>query len=299
MKIERLGLIIGKGANPEYGGNINGPCCILAPETSRSKFGKFFLYFSSHSSKAIKLAFSNQIAGPWRIYDDKVLDLKGYKDAYDHIASPDVFKDNENKLRMYFHARSRSRGREQWTYAAVSTDGINFEPLVDSPLAPFYMRIFYFRGEYYGITKGGNIWRSRDGLSAFEQGINLFDHSLSEEIWHNSSPSVRHLALDFEEEERLKIYFSRIGDFPERILETNVCLSPKDWNKWKVTEIREVIRPEEYYEGSGYKVRTSSSGPSIEEENALRDPYLFKYRNKKYLFYTVCGEYGIAVCELG
>jgi hypothetical protein len=48
----------------------------------------------------------------WRLPDAGVLHLSAFRDAYDYVASSDILSDEENRrLRMYFHARSRSRGR--------------------------------------------------------------------------------------------------------------------------------------------------------------------------------------------
>ena len=58
------------------------------------------------------------------------------------------------------------------------------------------------------------------------------------------------------------------------------------------------MRPEFDYEGANLPVTISTYGAANEPENALRDPHVFLYMNEKYLFYSVCGEQGIAVSRL-
>ena len=94
--------------------------------------GKFYLYFADHAGSRIKLAYADKISGPWTLYEGGVLDLAAFTDAYDHVASPDIFIDYaKNEVRLYFHARLHERGREQWTFAATSSGGLNFRPATD------------------------------------------------------------------------------------------------------------------------------------------------------------------------
>ena len=271
---------------------------MLVPDWCSKRLGKFYLYFSDHSGDHIELAFSDKISGPWKVKNGGVLDLKNFSNAYDHIASPDIFVSNKRKtITMYFHSRARSKGREQWTFAAISKDGLNFSKPIDRPLAPFYLRVFFFDGFVYGISKGGNLWRSEDGVTDFELGTNLFYPDSKYDYWQNEAGSIRHVAVD-KNGFILDIYFSRIGDCPERILRSSIELNKSDWREWKTKEVVEILKPEEDYEGKDINLSPSVSGPANFAENALRDPYLFSYHSSKYLFYTVSGEKGIAVCDL-
>src|SRR3989344_884408 len=243
IKVKRIGLVI-SGNDMPIGerDNINGPCCIEVPRWCKQRLGRFYLYFADHQGHHIKLAFSNQLHGPWSIYAGGVLNLSRFTDAYDHVASPDIYIDHENKrIRLYFHARSRMKARQQWTFAAVSDDGINFDDLHDRPLAPFYLRVFRKHGYFYGMSKGGNLWRSEDGLSSFEKGHNPFRPELSDELWHNDPGSIRHVALNAIGD-RLEVYYSRIGDAPERILSSRINISDPDWTHWRADTDKEIIR---------------------------------------------------------
>ena len=298
VTVERLGLIVSSDFQPGAGDNINGPCCIEVPSWCSDRLGRFYLYFADHAGVHIKLAYADEIAGPWALRAGGVLDLSGFTDAYDHIASPDVFIDAKTKeLHLYFHARSHAHGREQWTFAARSSDGLHFRPAADRALAAFYLKTFPYRGQLYGMSKGGNLWRSTDGLSPFEAGGNPFDRNLSQDHWHNELGSIRHVGLCLDGT-CLNVYFSRIGDAPERILRSHIDLGDLDWESWAASPPEEVLRPEESYEGADFPVAVSLSGPARGPENALRDPHILSYLGENYMFYSVCGEQGIAVGKL-
>lgn len=280
------------------GNNINGPCCIEVPFWCDDPKGRFYLYFSDHAGDCIKLAYADDIVGPWSISDDAVLDFSGFSDAYDHMASPEIYIDHDaREIRLYFHARSKSRGREQWTFLANSRDGERFIKCVDEPLAPFYLKLIYWKNCFYGITKGGNLWYSNDGLSAFHPGGNPFDRSLSNEIWHNSPGSIRHVGLSINDN-ILSVYFSRIGHAPERILRSNIDILDSNCMNWIAGPEEEILRAEVEYEGVSMPIANSTSGPSLTFENALRDPHIINIQNETYMFYAVGGESGIAICKL-
>ena len=225
------------------------------------------------------------------------MDLSGFKDAHDHNGSPDVFIDNNNKeLLLYFHAPSKIK-HQQWTYVASSKDGVRFSKKSDQPLAPFYMRVFQWRGHVYGMTKGGNLWRSRSGTEPFEAGPNPFNIRLSDEIWHNEDGSIRHVALS-RAKARMYVFYTCIGDSPERIYCSWMDISDPNWLSWRVQNRSEVMRPTEGYEGANLVLGKSSAGAAHEPENALRDPYVMTVGGKNYLFYSVQGEQGIAVSQV-
>ena len=58
------------------GSNINGPRIIRMPNWCKNKLGKYYLYFSDHKGKYIRLAFSDNLTGPWKLYSPGVLNLK-------------------------------------------------------------------------------------------------------------------------------------------------------------------------------------------------------------------------------
>jgi hypothetical protein len=95
----------------------------------------------------------------------------------------------------------------------------------------------------------------------------------------------------------LLVYFTRIGDAPERILRVSIDISG-DWSGWQVSDLREILAPAESYEGATLPARASVSGAATGPENALRDPHVLQHMGENYLFYSVCGEMGIAACQL-
>ena len=100
----------------------------------------------------------------------------------------------------------------------------------------------------------------------------------------------------------LHIFLSVIGAAPESILHTTMSLSG-DWQNWKVGAFNEVLRPEARYECPDWPVRASEVGEIYGAARQLRDPALYVEktaagRNRLTLFYTVCGEQGVAAAEL-
>ena len=47
------------------GDNINGPSLIKVPNWVKNPLGKYYLYFSHHDGKYIRMAYSNNIEGPY------------------------------------------------------------------------------------------------------------------------------------------------------------------------------------------------------------------------------------------
>jgi hypothetical protein len=297
MKITRFGLVISPEImSLEDASNINGPCCIRVPDWCNNKFGKYYLYFAHHSGKYIRMAYADKLEGPWTELKGGVLELDGLIDAHHHIASPDIYIDSHNKeIRMYFHAPSYIK-KQQWTYLATSKNGLKFSQYSSQTLAPFYLRIFYHNNFFYAITKGGNIWYSKSGLNSFTPLHNPFNRKLDNEIWHNEVGSIRHVGL-LNLNPTLYIFYTKIGDSPEEILCGSIDLS-KPAEKWKVSNINAILKPEMDFEGAKLKLMPSKAGKSKVEENALRDPFIFEDDGKIYLFYCVKGEFGIALSEL-
>ena len=85
------------------GNNINGPSLIKVPDWIENPLGKYYLYFAHHEGNHIRMAYSDTIDGDWKVYDKGTLKLEE-SECRDHIASPDVHVDNENKrIVMYYH----------------------------------------------------------------------------------------------------------------------------------------------------------------------------------------------------
>ena len=72
MRVERL------GGNPivtpgdRIGENINGPSVIRVPDWVEDPLGRYYCYFAHHAGSFIRLAYADDMAGPWEIYDPGV-----------------------------------------------------------------------------------------------------------------------------------------------------------------------------------------------------------------------------------
>lgn len=277
------------------GSNINGPSLIRVPDWITNRLGDYYLYFAHHSGKYIRLAYADKLEGPWKIHEPGTLRLEEAPGCKGHIASPDVIVDEERRqIRMYFHGPAKVAPGQK-TFVAVSADGLRFKAS-DEILGIFYWRVFHWENWWYAMGKGGLLYRSRDGLTHFEQGPNPFPSSdLRDQNYNNAGP--RHLALHLVGE-TLWVYYSSIGDSPERILRNRIALTP-DWSNWKTSAPQEVLRPETTYEGADLPVKPSAAGAMKGREHALRDPAIFVDTDGRvYLLYSVAGEAGIAIAEL-
>ncbi len=299
IKIKKLGLIFDPKIIPKnQRKSICNPCLIKTPTWFKNKLGKYYLYFADHKGKFIKLLYSDHLDKGWKFFNKKILQIntKTKYDAFNHIASPEVYiNNNEKKIYMFTHSHSRSK-IGQWTYLSLSKDGLSYISKFDQPLAPFYFRLFKYKKYYYGIVKGGDLWRSKNIDTKYTQCQNLLSKKKSASTLHNKNRSIRHLGI-LREKENLYCVFSRIGDCPERIFYTKFHLS-KNYSDWKFQKIKEILRPTFPYEGSNLKLKKSKPGDAPKAENALRDPYLFKNKNKTYLIYCVKGEKNFALSEI-
>ncbi len=281
--------ILTPDSDPAIGTNLNGPSLIRVPAWVQQPLGKYYLYFASHAGTYIRMAFSNSVKGPWKVYVPGVLRLEDVKPCFGHIASPDVHVDNERKqIRMYFHGPARKDGTSigQMTLAALSSDGLTFKAREDI-LGPSYFRVFQWGGYYYAMARAGEMFRSRDGLTPFEKGPNPFSD--------DPHFTVRHVAVTLDGD-GLTVYYSRIGDNPECIQVSQIRLTD-DWHNWKPTPPRQVLTAEREYEGSKLPIEASRAGRARMPLHQLRDPAVYREGKRTYLLYSVAGESGIAMAE--
>lgn len=276
-------------SNETIGDNLNGPSVIRAPAWLKQPLGRYYLYFAHHHGDFIRLAYADRLDGPWKIYEPGTLKLSEASACYDHIASPDVEVDDaRQEIRMYFHCPSGARKKMvQSTFLATSKDGLHFSA-GDKLLGPSYFRVLEWGGYVYAFSRDGSLFRASEHAGPFEAGPSLFKHSR-----HHL---VRHVAVDLRGD-TLWVYYSRIGDRPERIMVSRIKLDP-DWKKWSATYPEDVLKPDMAYEGSNLPMVTSKPGEVREPAPALQDPAIFRDGNKTYLFYVASGERAIAAAEL-
>ena len=263
------------------GDNINGPSLIRVPEWLPNPLGRYYLYFGHHRGTYIRLAYADDLGGPWRMYEPGVLDLE---DAFfrRHVASPDVHVDADaGRIRMYYHGVEEGQG--QMTRVALSDDGLRFVARPEI-VGLFYFRAFPWQGMTYGVVMRGVFYRSEDGLGAFEQGPTLFGEN------------QRHCALQLDGDV-LTVYYTNAEDCPERILASRIRLEG-DWHDWRASEPEEVLAPELEYEGADLPLEPSRRGDIQVRARQLRDPCIFREDGQTYLLYAVAGEHGIAIARL-
>jgi len=278
--------IITPHMDSRMGENINGPSVIRVPDWVKNPLGRYYLYFGHHNGTYIRLAYSDKIAGPWKMHEPGVLPLADSGFA-GHLASPDILIDHAaKKIRLYFHGSDHDTSNHdvmQPSRLAVSEDGLNFK-LHDEIIENPYLRVFQHDGWYHGIAMPGIFYRSRDGLNAFEEGPKPFE------------ANVRHYAV-LKRDETLLVFYSRIGDRPERILCTCLDISG-DWKYWKCSDPVEVLAPEMDYEGGNLPLVASAVGMAYERKRELRDPAIYEEGGETYLLYSVAGESGIGLAEI-
>ena len=304
------------------GHNVQGPSLIRVPDWVSNPLGRYYLYFADHKGDHIRLAIAEHLEGPWTIHAPGALNLAQSRfltqppdvpagtthaslvgqrpgmapehtpgvtsmlaDATcPHIASPDVHVDHaRQRIVMYFHGLAGFQF--QRTRVAVSNDGLHFDTL-EPLLGPTYFRAFQWQGCTYALAMPGLMLRSSDGLSSFEAGPRVFDE-----------PLQRHTALRVRPSGELEVFWTRVGDVPERILVSRIALG-SDWTQWRAGPAQEVLRPEHDWEGADLPLAPSwRSGIDI-PVHQLRDPALFEESGRTWMLYAVKGESGIALAEL-
>ncbi|MEM6333227.1 MAG: hypothetical protein AAF823_07815 [Planctomycetota bacterium] len=225
-------------------------------------------------------------------------------------------------------------GRTQRSYAAWSQDGLDFNPgQYGIELGGPYARAFFYKGRGYLMTDHGSQQRpeSPEGLytepyarpaklgSDGRPRITLHDRIeailRSDPGFIGRDPDFRHHAVGVEDD-TLFWWFTlrrepqevvdRIGS-GEVIYEATVDLASEDWSRWNVTDLRLVLVPEHDFEGADLPAEVSlpsrpveADGKTTRRVNELRDPGYFKdpISGRKFLYYGVAGEYGLAVAEL-
>ena len=310
IRAVRLSLepIVRAHMDDRMGANVNGPSLIRVPDWIEAPLGRYYLYFADHKGAYIRLACADRLAGPWRMHTPGTLTLATSHFAIErpdpaaisegtrreaagsieqdylhpHIASPDVHVDHDRReIRMYYHGMLADG--EQRTRVAVSTDGIAFEARPEI-LGNSYFRVFRHQGWHYALVMPGELRRSRDGLTGFESGPVLF------------CPEMRHAAVRCAGG-ALDVFWSRVGDAPERILHSRVWLDG-EWTQWHEGAARVVLEPELAWEGAGMSIEPSVRGEINRLVRQLRDPCLYEEGGRTYLLYCGGGESAIGIAEV-
>jgi hypothetical protein len=309
--------IISPDSHHSLGTNINGPSLVRVPDWVDGALGTYYLYFADHRGDHIRLAHGDALEGPWRVHPGGVIGLEqshfltappdAPPDDVDaalaftrellgdhelppgfihdltapHIASPDVRIDHEGRsFEMAFHGLE-ALGL-QLTRFAHSDDGLGFV-VHPEPIDGAYLRAFDHGGREYAITMPGRIHR-RVGPTEFESGPDVFPKS------------ARHSAVRVVGD-RIQIFWTRVGDAPERILVSEIDAS-RPWTEWKAGEAHELLRPEREWEGAALPLEPSRRSLAPGPVNQLRDPAVFEDGGRCFVVYAVAGESGLGIAEV-
>ena len=308
--------VIGPDIHPSIGINIQGPSLIRVPNWVENPLGKYYLYFADHKGLYIRLAYADNLTGPWQVHEPGSLRIEdsyftptrpeiseealaemiegrrasGSRTSHDlafeltqpHIASPDVHVNEESQqIIMYYHGLEGPGF--QHSRVATSNDGINFTAGSEN-IGRTYMRAFKYEQRTYALAMPGQFYRSENGFTNFEEGPRLF------------VPNMRHSAVVVRDN-YLYVFWTRVGDAPESIMLSTIDLRP-DWSKWQVSEERVVLRPERNWEGADAPVEPSVRSTAYGHVNQLRDPTLYIEDDVVYMLYAVAGESGIALARV-
>ncbi|MGB0922361.1 MAG: hypothetical protein ACPG06_05600 [Alphaproteobacteria bacterium] len=318
--------------------NINGPTLIKVPAWVKNPLGRYYLYFAHHKGRFLRLAYADSPTGPWTVHEPGVLDVSetpllqeladppltkneeleaavrhmgvteltvfarvgadakaaqeqrtekgelGRTEQSPHIASPDIYIDHANqRIVLFWHGLVE--GTVQMSGVATSADGLSFETKPGF-IAPPYLRYVNIRGRHIALTMPGLLYKAPDPLGPYEvRPQPLFDVTARHHAFHLVGNT-------------LYIFFTRVGDAPERILVTAVDVSSDDWADWQPGEVFEVMRPEAVWEGADLPIEPSVRGETTRREHALRDPHVFNDDGQLYLVYAGGGEDAIGIAEL-
>lgn len=277
----------------------NGPSLIRVPDWLPNPLGSYYLYYANHVGTYIRLAYADDLRGPWRIHEGGTLQLE-QTGFINHIASPDVRVDSANRrIAMYFHGVNPPEDRpiveqklkpfEYWfgcpqsSRTAVSSDGVNFDVIADIE-PPVYMRVFDHKGRYYCLSMPGFIFESKDGLNDWKAKGRLF------------RDEMRHCAV-LTRGDRLHVFYTCRGDAPEVIYHAAIEMTG-DASTWQVGPDTIILKPETEWEGATEPVEPSKGGGIRRRVNQLRDPAIFEDEGKVYLLYAGGGEECIGIAEL-
>jgi len=319
-RVAEAPIITGDLLPGDDGASINGPSLLRVPAWVKNPLGRYYLYFSHHAGKYLRLAYADRLEGPWKILPQGVLALDSQKTVTDHIASPQVVVDDASRrIFLYYHGVNpdpKAAGDDegnQVSGCAVSADGLNFTP-VGGVVGPAYLQVFPFAEKWYALNHTGVLRGAAGPEGPFKPVASLLGPEILESVdparlgEPGATPAaerpargpfrytIRHVGVGLRGR-RLDVYFTCVGHRPERILRTSVVLDgPPD--TWRARGVTEVLRPEKPWEGADQPLAYSRGGIARKRLNELRDPAILSDDGRTWLVYALAGEHGLGLAEL-
>ena len=308
MQVNKLGVIIDQTMfdNKDDGININGPCLIRVPSFIKNPLGKYYCYFAHHAGKYIRLAYSDKIEGPYKIYKNGTLHIKDTT-GFNHIASPDVHIDcNKQQIIMYYHCPYNNNITPQSTLSAISSDGLNFISNNSNIIYPYFRKFTYNNFDYGLAMKKdfkkhntteipyfGLSWKSapatnQKSVTAVLKKVNNNWIEIG-----NILPFSRHACIMITD--KIYILYTTVGDNPEHI---QICELLINRNNIQTNNSKKFIEPDTEFEYDNIHSKPSVYGVTYDNVKELRDPYIFNENSNYYLLYTIGGEKGIAIAKI-
>ena len=330
----------------DEGENINGPSLIripdwISPANRANRSAVYYLYFADHVGDYVRMAWAENITGPWHLYQIGSNVARGNRGVLDnggrdinvgngivieenHLASPDVHVDNENRqIILYFHSGSSTffNGEEmngQFTWVATSPDGLDFNDRIEPVrLSTSYVRVFEHDNELYAFDNSSSPKRALDADNPWEPPSNYYSGATLSSLWETRSGSftqepieenlglsraelrVRHTAVRVVGNE-LQVFYTRRGDSPERVMMSTVDLRAGDFENWEFSfPPAELLTATSGWEGGQYEPEPSETSAAPENVNQLRDPYVFEDSDGSlYLIYAGSGEDGLGIAAM-
>lgn len=304
--------IIHAKLDPSIGDNIQGPSLIRVPSWIAEPLGEYYLYFADHKGEYIRLAYADDLKGPWHIhapgslhlrdscfptksipkpdgfsvsqsqFPTKLLHSREYEASTPHIASPDVLinHDSETIFMLYHGLESYARQR---TRLATSQDGISFQ--AEEPiLCSTYLKVVPFKDKHLGMVMPGIVFKLESLRGPYEGGTQIFP------------PEARHHAL-LVNQDRLFVFWTEVGEAPEHIKVTCITFS-NDFSIKEINEMGSILKPETEWEGAFEPNEPSVRSVAYGRVNQLRDPCIYVEEQRVYMLYAGGGENAIGIAEL-
>ena len=261
---------------------------------------------SQHSS----LLPGDLFKGPWK---ETALVLPPFTEKCMHkgIFSPDIIKHNDIYIMFAHTHRYGCRGQPQQPTNVLTSRDLRHWDWVDHPNKSnntkepppssyfaskdtFYIKVFEYDGKHYAIGKS-----REDKVGSM---VLLYTESLSSAPFQRIrklARGVRHVSLH-RKQDTLYVFFTLIGDMPERILLGTIDLSSPQ-SQWRMLPGPIILRPTNHNSTLSPSKKGSAPCHPVQE---LRDPEFIPDDDeditelKGTLFYTLRGEQAIGASHI-